>query len=58
MSENPLSKCIAGQCPAWPTNDRLTDIESKADAAMTAAEVVEDHDAVAAAVSGEPPATE
>jgi len=30
MSDNPLNKRIAGHCPAWPTNDRLTDIESKA----------------------------
>jgi bifunctional DNA-binding transcriptional regulator/antitoxin component of YhaV-PrlF toxin-antitoxin module len=30
MSDNPLFKRFAGQCPAWPTNDRLTDIDGKA----------------------------
>jgi bifunctional DNA-binding transcriptional regulator/antitoxin component of YhaV-PrlF toxin-antitoxin module len=30
MSDNPLCNHFAGHCPAWPTNDRLTDIDSKA----------------------------
>ena len=30
MSDNPLCNNFAGQCPAWPTNDRLTDIDGKA----------------------------
>ena len=30
MSDNPLCKHVSGQCPAWPPNDRLTDIDGKA----------------------------
>jgi hypothetical protein len=26
MSDNPLCNNFAGQCPAWPTNDRLSDL--------------------------------
>jgi bifunctional DNA-binding transcriptional regulator/antitoxin component of YhaV-PrlF toxin-antitoxin module len=30
MSDNPSSKWLSDKCPTWPTNDRLTDIDSNA----------------------------